>query len=274
MTDTHTPHPPSVFAATGAAFGRILSVYRHSPGLLAITLAAPVGMMLLFGFVFGGALAGGADATAYRSYLTPGVLVLVAAMGLAATASTANADLASGLTDRFRALPVPAIAVPAGLALAETLTGGVALLIMSGIGLLAGWRIDAGFGATAAAFALLVLFRFALSWVGICLGTAIRDEQMLQQVAPLIFGTIMFSNVFVPTASMPGAVRAVAEWNPVSAVVAALRALFGAPEVAAEGAAWPLREPVAASLVWIAVTLAVTIPAVLRHYGATRARRR
>lgn len=267
MTATLPARVPSTIAATALTFGRILSAYRHSPALLAVTLAAPAGMMLLFGFVFGGALSGGGDTAVYRSYLTPGVLVLVAAMGLAATASTANADLGSGLTDRFRALPLPGLSIPAGLALAETLTGGLALLIMSGIGLATGWRIDAGIGATVAAFALLLLFRFAIGWVGICLGVVIRDEQLLQQVAPLIFGTIMFSNVFVPTESMPGAVRAVAEWNPVSAIVAAVRDLFGAPGVIAEDAAWPLREPVAASLLWVVVILAVTVPVVLRQYG-------
>ncbi|MFI5717946.1 ABC transporter permease [Nocardia sp. NPDC051750] len=271
--NTLAPRSPSVSAATSTAFVRILSAYRHSPGLLAITLAAPAGMMLLFGFVFGGALAGTADAAAYRSYLTPGVLVLVAAMGLTATASTANADLHSGLTDRFRALPLPALSVPAGLALAETLTGGLALLIMAGIGLVAGWRIDATPAEILAAVILLLLFRFALSWAGICLGAVIRDEQMLQQTAPLIFGTIMFSNVFVPTETMPGPLRAFAEWNPISAVVAALRELFGAPGTVAGDAAWPLREPVTASAVWLVVALVVTVPVVLRQYGSARSRR-
>ncbi|MEV0111264.1 ABC transporter permease [Nocardia sp. NPDC050799] len=270
MTATSSARVPSTATATVLTFGRILSAYRHSPALLAVTLAAPTGMMLLFGFVFGGALAGGTDAAAYRSYLTPGVLVLVATMGLAATASTANADLSSGLTDRFRALPLPTVSVPAGLALAETLTGGLALLLMAGIGLAAGWRIDAGIGTAAAAFALLLLFRFAIGWVGICLGAVIRDEQMLQQVAPLIFGTIMFSNVFVPTETMPGAVRAVAEWNPVSAVVAAARELFGAPGTVTGEAAWPLREPITASLLWTALILVVTVPVVLRQYAAAR----
>lgn len=264
---------PAFFTATATAFGRILSAYRHSPGLLAITLAAPAGMMLLFGFVFGGALAGTADAAAYRSYLTPGVLVLVAAMGLTATASTANADLNSGLTDRFRALPLPALSVPAGLALAETLTGGIALIIMSGIGAAAGWRINATPVEIVAAVALLLLFRFALSWAGICLGAVIRDEQMLQQTAPLIFGAIMFSNVFVPTETMPGPLRAFAEWNPISAVVAALRELLGAPGTMPADAAWPLREPVTASAVWLTAALAVTVPMVLRQYGSARPQR-
>lgn len=268
-----TARPPSAFAATATAFTRVLAAYRHSPGLLAITLAAPAGMMLLFGFVFGGALAGTADAAAYRSYLTPGVLVLVAAIGLTATAATANADLNSGLTDRFRALPLPALSVPAGLALAETLTGGIALIVMSGIGLAAGWRIDAAPAEILAAVALLLLFRFALSCAGICLGAVVRDEQMLQQLAPLVFGAIMFSNVFVPTETMPGALRVVAEWNPVSAIVAALRELFGAPGAVPADAAWPLQEPVTAAAVWLTAAVVVTVPMVRRQYGSARSHR-
>ncbi|WKG07290.1 ABC transporter permease [Nocardia sp. PE-7] len=260
----------SVSVVTGAAvlFGRVLQNYRNSPGLFPITLAAPLGMMLLFGFVFGGALAGGGDATAYRAYLVPGVLVLVAAMGLTSTASTANADLHSGFTDRLRALPLSPAAAPAGFAMAETVIGVVALVLMSGIGYLLGWRVDATLGDVAVAIALLLAFRCALSWLGIALGAAIRDEQMLQQTAPLIFGTIMFSNVFVPTATMPPVVAAIAEWNPVSALVAALRELLGADLPDAAGGAWPMQHPVAAATGWIAVLFAVAVPITIRRYAA------
>ena len=262
--------PPTAPAATWVAYQRIVTMYRHAPGLLAAMLAAPIGMMLLFGFVFGGALSGDANAAEYRSYLTPGVLVLVAAMGLATTASTANSDLNSGLTDRFRALPLRPIAVPAGLALAETVAGCIALVVMAAVGYLAGWRIDADAGELATAVLLLVVFRFALSWIGICLGVAVRDERILQQVAPLIFGTIMFSNIFVPTESMPGALRAIAEWNPISSVVAALRTLFGSGGTIPADAAWSLQHPVLMSFLWSAVLLAITIPTALRTYTTAR----
>ncbi|MET9216449.1 MULTISPECIES: ABC transporter permease [unclassified Nocardia] len=260
----------SVSVCTGAVvlFERVLTNYRNSPGLFAITLAAPLGMMLLFGFVFGGALSGGSDAAAYRAYLVPGVLVLVAAMGLTSTASTANADLHSGFTDRLRALPLSPAAAPTGFALAETVVGVLALALMSGIGALLGWRVDATVGEVAVAIALLLAFRCALSWLGIALGAAIRDEQMLQQTAPLIFGTIMFSNVFVPTSTMPSVIATIAEWNPVSAIVAALRELLGADLSASPGSAWPMQHPVAAAAAWIAVLFALAIPIAVRRYSA------
>ncbi|MFI5503432.1 ABC transporter permease [Nocardia asteroides] len=260
----------SVSGFTGATvlFGRVLTNYRNSPGLFAITLAAPLGMMLLFGFVFGGALSGGGDAAAYRAYLVPGVLVLVAAMGLTSTASTANADLHSGFTDRLRALPLSPAAAPAGFALAETVVGVLALGLMSGAGLLLGWRVAATAGEVVVAVVLLLAFRCALSWLGIALGAAVRDEQMLQQTAPLIFGTIMFSNVFVPTATMPSVIATIAEWNPVSAIVAALRDLLGADLPVTTDSAWPTRHPVAAAAAWIVALFAVAIPIAIRRYSA------
>ncbi|QXW01687.1 ABC transporter permease [Rhodococcus globerulus] len=267
---TPTRSAVSAFTGTRILFMRIVAVYRHAPALVAVTLAAPLGMMLLFGFVFGGALSGGADGAAYRSYLTPGVLVLVASMGLVVTASTVNADLHSGLTDRLRALPIHPVAMPAGLALAETVTGAVALAAMAGVGYLSGWRIDASATDVALAIVLLVAFRWALAWLGIVLGSAIRDEQLLQQLAPLIFGTIMLSNVFVPTETMPSVVATVAEWNPVSAVVAALRELFGSGTSVAPDASWPMQHPVAAAFGWTAVLLAVAIPIAVRRYSSSQ----
>lgn len=262
--------PRSINAVTGTSvmFTRVLTVYRHSPGLAAVMLAAPLGMMLLFGFVFGGALSGGADASAYRSFLTPGILVLVAAMGLIATASTANADMNSGLTDRLRTLPVRTVAIPSGLALAEALIGIVALAAMAGVGFLSGWRIDATATDILLALLLLIAFRLAFAWLGIVLGLLIRDEQMLQQLAPLIFGAIMLSNVFVPTDTMPSIVGTIAEWNPVSAVVEALRQLFGAASTVSADAAWPMHHPVVAAFGWVALILALSIPAAASRYSS------
>ncbi|TCJ93299.1 ABC transporter permease [Nocardia alba] len=257
----------SLFTGAWVLFRRVLTNYRNSPGLFAITLAAPLGMMLLFGFVFGGALAGGGDASEYRSYLVPGVLVLVAAMGLTSTAMTANADLHSGFTDRIRALPLSAAAAPAGFALAETVVGTLAIALMAGAGYLMGWRIDATPSEIVAALVLLLAFRCALSWLGIALGAAVRDEQMLQQTAPLIFGTLMFSNVFVPTSSMPTVIAAIAEWNPVSSLVAALRELLGAGLPDPAGSAWPMQHPVAAATAWMIALFAVAVPIAIRRYS-------
>ncbi|MFD6895830.1 ABC transporter permease [Rhodococcus sp. NPDC060086] len=271
MTIDHQVQPSvGTVAAARVVFGRTVAAYRHSPALLVVSLAAPLGMVVLFGYVFGGSLAGSADPAEYRSYLMPGVFVLVAALGLMGTASTANADMSSGLTDRLRALPIARAGVPTGLALAETVIGAVALSVMMGIGYLVGWRIDAPAGDIVLAIVLLFAFRAALGWLGLLLGMAIRDEQLLQQAAPMIFGLIMFSNVFTPTEAMPSVVRAIAEWNPISSVVAALRELFGSGTAVAADSAWPMHHPVAAAFGWIALILAVTVPVAVKRYGAQR----
>src|SRR5690625_7157756 len=125
---------------------RNLQVYRHQPALLAITLAAPLGMMLLFGYVFGGSLSDGQGA-AYRAFIVPGMFVLVAAMGLIATASTANADLRAGVTDRFRSLPIPSASVPPDLPPAGSISGTAAPALVGGRDLPDWWTIAGGIGA-------------------------------------------------------------------------------------------------------------------------------
>ncbi len=244
---------------------RNLLVYRHQPGLLAITLIAPLGMMLLFGFVFGGSLSGG-DGDAYRAYIVPGMFVLVSAMGLVATASTANMDLHSGVTDRFRSLPISPGAVPFGLVLAETVAGIAALALMAPVALAVGWRIESSVGAAALAVGVVILARWTFSWLGILVGVSVSSQQMLQQVAPLIFGSVMLSNVFVPTETMPVVIRQIAEWNPASAFVEAVRELFGNAMTQPADVAWPLQHPVAASLIWVTALTAVSVPAAIRGF--------
>jgi ABC-2 type transport system permease protein len=253
-------------------FVRTMQMYRAAPALLFVTLLAPIGMLLLFGYVFGGSLAKGQgiSGTTYRAYLIPGVFVLVAAMGMIATAASANTDRRSGLTDRFRSLPMSATSVPAGLALAEVVTGGIALLLMAGVGWLVGWRIAGGLGHAVLAIVLLLLFRYVLSWLGIMLGVGVRDEQMLQQLAPLVFGFIMLSNVFTPTALMPSGVRQAVEWNPMSAVISGVRQLFGNAPPAGSDVAWPLRHPVAAGFFWCVALLAIAVPGAVRNYRTPR----
>jgi ABC-2 type transport system permease protein len=268
VTRVRTASTGRAAPGTWVIFVRHVQVYRHAPGLLLITLAAPLGMLLLFGYVFGGSLAGTGDAQAYRAYLVPGVFVLVAAMGLTATAISANGDLHSGLTDRFRSLPMKSQSVPGGLAAAETVTGVFAFVLMGAVGLLVGWRIDAGVGRALLAVALLVSVRFVLSWLGILLGLAVRNAQVVQQLAPLIFGSVMLSNVFTPTERMPGGVRQFVEWNPISAITSALRELFGNVPATSPSThvALPLQHPVAAAFLWCALLLAIAIPLATRRY--------
>jgi ABC-2 type transport system permease protein len=248
-----------------AVLGRHLLRVRHAPALLVMTQTMPIVFLLFFGYVLGGALAmPGAE---YRAYLVPGLLVATAANGVMTGMFAAAQDSHRGVMDRFRSMPVSRAAVPLGQALADLLTTAVGLVPLMLVGLAMGWRIDGGAPAAVGAFGLLLLFRFAMTWVGILLGLASRSEEAAGQLGSATFMVPLLSNAYIPTDGMPGWLRTVAEWNPVSAVTTALRDLFGNAPVP-EGAAWPVAHPVAGALCWSLALLAVCVPLAVRRYAA------
>ena len=118
-----------------------------------------------------------------------------------------------------------------------------------------------------AAASLLILLRYAVSWVGVFVGLRVPNEETADQIVPLIFPITMISNTFVPTTGMPAWLRAISDWNPVSALVAALRDLLGSSAAPGAAGAWPLAHPVMASLMWAALLLAVFVPLSVRRYA-------
>ncbi|MFF5610276.1 ABC transporter permease [Streptomyces sp. P9-2] len=244
--------------------GRQLRRMRNNPGLLILTQSMPVSMLLFFGYVFGSALA--VPGSGYRSFLVPGLLVATAAGGVMTGMFQSAQDVHRGVTDRFRTLPMSRAAVPAGQAVADllvTTAGAVPLLL---VGLAVGWRVEGGAPAAAGGFGLLLLFRFACVWAGIYLGLLTRNEEAAGQLGGATFLLPLLSSAYIPTAGLPDGVRTAAEWNPISAVATALRDLFGNGPVP-EGAAWPMAHPVAGSLAWCAVLLAVFVPLAVRQYA-------
>ncbi|HLL37962.1 MAG TPA: ABC transporter permease [Streptomyces sp.] len=254
----------STLAHDGTAMlARQLQRARNNPGLLVLTQTMPITMLLFFGYVFGSALAmPGAE---YRSFLVPGLLVATAAGGVMTGMFQAAQDTHRGVTDRLRSLPMSRAAVPLGQAAADlvvTAAGTVPFLL---VGLAMGWRIE-GSAGTAGAVALLLLFRFACVWVGIFLGLLTRNEEAAGQLGAATFVLPLLSNAYIPTEGLPGWLRALAEWNPISAVTTAVRDLFGNAPVP-EGAAWPVAHPVAGSLAWCALLTAVFAPAAVRRFA-------
>lgn len=255
--------PQATFAGqVGAVLRRHLLVLRHNPALAAATLLGPVSLVIMFGYVFGGAIAGGAIA-AYRSNLIASALVLTAGTSLVIIAADTARDVKEGMTPRVLAMPVSRLAILLGATIVQLLVSVALYAVMLGVGVLTGWRWQAGFPAAIAGLALLVLFGYALSWLGVHLGLVIRDEQVIQQLASLILGTVLFSNAMVPVETMPGVPRAIAEWNPFSAVVSAVRSQFGTSPVA-EGP-WPLAHPVLATVGWSVLLLAVFVTLATRR---------
>ncbi|TDB78614.1 ABC transporter permease [Actinomadura sp. KC216] len=249
--------------------GREFARLRREPGELIGALVFPATMVVLFGYVFGSAIAvpGGGN---YREYLMPGLFAMVTFTATMAVTLRVATDASRGVMDRFRSMPVARSAVPFGQTGAEILSGVLGMAIMAAAGLLVGWRAHGGVWPTAEAFLLLALMRYALSWAGCYLGLVVRNEQTADQLIPLVFPVTMLSNSFVPTEGMPTVLRVIADWNPVSALTAACRDLFGNPGAPAAGdgagLAWPLAHPVAATLGWSALLLAVFVPLSVRTY--------
>ncbi|MDX3583686.1 ABC transporter permease [Streptomyces europaeiscabiei] len=256
----------SALAYDGTAMlGRQLRRVRNNPGLLILTQTMPISMLLFFGYVFGSALA--VPGEEYRRFLVPGLLVATAAGGIMTGMFQAAGDTHRGVMDRFRTLPMSRAAVPLGQALADVLVTAAGTVPFLLVGLAVGWRIEGGALAAAGAFGLLLLFRFAAVWIGIFLGLLTRNEEAAGQLGGATFLLPLLSNAYIPAEGLPGWLRTVAEWNPISAVATALRDLFGNAPVP-EGAAWPVAHPVAGSLLWCAVLLAVFVPLAVRTYAA------
>ncbi len=247
-----------------AAAERLLTKLRHDSTAVALTLGAPVIMVLVFGYIFGSAISvpGGAS---YREYLVPGLFVTIAA-NIVPSMVTMARDAGRGVVDRFRSLPITRAAVAFGQATATALYGLVNFVLMGLCGLAVGWRIHRGAGDALAALGLLVAFQVALTWVGMYLGLLIGNEETASQASILIFPVTGLSNVFVPTSGMPAWLRLIADWNPVSALAAAVRHLLGNPGAPASGA-WPLEHPIVASLAWTALLLAVFVPLGTARYA-------
>ncbi|MEU9952425.1 ABC transporter permease [Streptomyces sp. NPDC047939] len=256
---THTPVADGL-----AVLGRHLQRIKAAPGVLILTQTMPITMLLFFGYVFGSALA--VPGQEYRAFLVPGLLAATAANGVMTGMFQSAQDCHRGVMDRFRTLPMSRSAVPFGQTAADVLTTAVGLVPLMLVGLAVGWRIEGGPAAAVGAFGLLLLFRFATSWVGCWLGLLIRNEEAAGQLGASTFILPLLSSAYIPTDNLPGWLRTLAEWNPISAVAAAARDLFGNAAPGAD-AAWPVAHPVAGTLLWSAVLLAVAVPLSVRLYS-------
>jgi ABC-2 type transport system permease protein len=255
----------SMLAYDGTAMlGRQLRRVRNNPGLLVLTQTMPITMLLFFGYVFGSALAmpGGQ----YRSFLVPGLLVATAANGIMTGMFQAAQDVHRGVTDRLRTLPISRAAVPLGQSVADVVVTAAGMLPFLLVGLAVGWRVEGSALQAVGAVGLLLLFRFATTWVGILLGQLTRSEEAAGQLGGATFILPLLSNAYIPTEGLPGWLRTLAEWNPISAVTTALRELFGNAPVP-EGGAWPVAHPIAGSLMWCGVLIAVFAPLAVRRYA-------
>ncbi len=276
MTTTPTATPSTDVAATSGSVlsdslvvtWRNLKRIPRIPELAIFAILQSVMFVLLFAFVFGGAipLPGGGN---YREYLMPGIFAQTLTFAAATTAIGMVDDMAKGLIDRFRSLPMARSAFITGRTVSDVVYNAGILAVLMISGLAVGWAVRNGIGNFALGVALALLFAYAMSWVGVWLGMLVPTVEVGQQVAfTAIFPLTFVSNAFVPLSSLPSWLQPFAEWNPVSAITAAMRELFGNPNPFA-GGGFPSEQPVLLTLIWTVVIIAIFAPLGIRRYKAT-----
>ena len=212
------------FADTAVLTGRTLRHVTRSPDTIITTAIMPIAMMLMFVYVFGGAIDTGTDK--YVNYMLPGILLITIASGVAYTALRLFTDMKSGIFERFQSLPIARSGVLWAHVVTSLVANLISLVIVVGVALLMGFRTGAGAGSWLAVAGILVLFTLALTWLAVVAGlTAKTAEGGSAFSYPLIFLPFL-SSAFVPTETMPGPVRWFAENQPVTSIVNAIRALF------------------------------------------------
>ncbi len=237
------------------------------PEVLIFSTIQPVMFVLLFRYVFGGSIETGQPG-GYVQLLMPGIFVQTVAFTLAATASGLAEDMKKGLIDRIRSLPIARSALVIGRTLGDSLLNIVVLAVMGLAGYLVGWRPTSGLFNVVLAFLFLLFFGYALSWVGIYIGLSARDARVVQNVSFLVtFPLTFLSNAFAPTTGMPRPLQYVAEWNPVSTMVAACRQLFGLEnQFGATAGSFPSENPLTMSLIYMALIMIIFVPMSVKKY--------
>ncbi|MGH9157842.1 MAG: ABC transporter permease [Acidimicrobiales bacterium] len=260
VTESVEPGPLSRLSGaltdTRAVTWRNLVAYRRVPQLLIFSTIQPVIFVLMFRYVFGGAIS--IPGVRYVDYLMPGIFAQAVVFGSIGTAIGLAADVKSGLIERFRSLPMARSAVLAGRTTADLVRNLFVVLLMSAVGYLVGFRVQTNPLFFLGAVAVVALFGYAVSWVFATVGLAVGDPETAQAasfpvMAPLVFA----SNAFVPLRSMPGWLQVFAEHQPVSATVAAARALV---------LGGPTTRPVLKALAWVVAILAVFGPVAVHRY--------
>jgi ABC transporter DrrB family efflux protein len=245
------------FADAAAVTRRNLYRYVRVPTLLLFSTIQPVMFVLLFTFVFGGAIqVPGVDN--YIDYLMAGILAQTVIFGSTQTGVALAEDMSRGMVDRFRSLPMARSAVLAGRTLSDTVRNLFVVCLMLVVGALVGFRFHAGFLAAVGAVGLALAFGLAFSWISALIGLSVRDVESAQAAGFVwVFPLVFASSAFVPVESMPGWLQAFADVNPVTITVNALRALtLGGPTA----------RPVLEALAWIVGILAVFVPLAVNRY--------
>ncbi len=238
------------------------------PQVLLFSTVQPVMFLLLFTYVFGGAIGQAIPPAAdgkYVNWLIPGLMVQFAVFGSGQTAIGLTEDLSKGVIDRFRSLPMARSAVLAGRTISDVVRNGFVLTLMLLVGFLIGFRWQTNILGLVAGMAVALMFSFAFSWVMACVGLLVKNPEAVQAAVFLpVFPLVFASSVFVPTQTMPGWLQAFADNQPITVTVNALRGLI-LGEDALEAGQTTIGQ-IFLAVVWSAIILAIFIPLAVRLY--------
>ncbi|WP_030323940.1 ABC transporter permease [Streptomyces sp. NRRL B-3229] len=234
---------------------RELAHWTRQPVRVVVGLVFPVMLLVMFGYLVGG---GRGVQGEYVDYLVPGMLALTMAFGLEATMIAVTRDLDKGVIDRFRSMPMANGAVLVGRSAADMLQSALSLAVMVGVGHAIGWRTHGGVTGLLAAVGLLLLFRFAMLWIGIHLAMVAGKPEMVQAVQILVWPVGFLSNAFATPDAMPGWLGTAVEWNPLSHTATAVRDLLAAPG-GEPGHVWP-------AIAWPLALLTAFFPLAVRRF--------
>ncbi|KQT94091.1 ABC transporter [Marmoricola sp. Leaf446] len=254
---------------------RNLIKVKRVPDLLVFTTLSPIMFVLLFAYVFGGAIDQSGDGSAYREFLIAGIFAQTVVFGSTITGAGIAEDVQKGIIDRFRTLPMSPSAVLFGRTLSDVVNNVIVLVVMSLTGLAVGWRIRDGFWHALVGFLLLLVFAYAISWIMALVGLLVPSPEVVNNASFIIIFPLTFiANTFVQLETLPGPLRTFAEWNPISAVTQAARENFGnvPPGGGLSTPSWALQNPELYTLIWSAVVLLVFVPLASARYARATSR--
>jgi ABC transporter DrrB family efflux protein len=235
------------------------------PELAIFAILQSIMFVLLFVYVFGGAIPipGGGN---YTNFFLPGIFAQTIVFASGTTAIGMTDDINKGIIDRFRSLPMARSAVLTGRTISDVVYNAGILVVLILSGLFVGWRVDTGIGNFLAGIALLLLFAYAMIWLGVFLGMNVPTVEVGQQVIfTVLFPITFISNVFVPPQTLPSWLQPIAEWNPTSTLTASIRELWGNPNPYASDSL-ASTEPILVTLVWVVAIIAIFAPLSIRKY--------
>ncbi|MFI1013812.1 ABC transporter permease [Streptomyces sp. NPDC020965] len=241
------------------------------PEMVLFGLIQPVMFVVLFSYVFGGSISvpgAGLSAAGYREFLMAGIFAQTVTFATAGAGAGIADDMHKGLIDRFRSLPMARGAVLTGRTLADLVQTALTLFVLAGVALLVGWRVHENMAKVLLGFLLLLLLGYAFSWIGALIGLTVRTPEAATSGGLIwLFPLTFISNAFVPAENMPSFLQTIANWNPFSATVQACRELFGnLPPNYPVADAWPMQNPVWASLLWSVLIIVVFRTLAVRKY--------